>query len=407
MPKFSYKARNASGSESTAVIEAPDQRTAMERLKNQKLIVVEISENKPGFIKKIFDKINPMKPSVGSKELVLFSRQLSTLVSAGVPIVQGLSILVDQAESPLFKNVLLSVREDIEQGISINDAMRKHPVAFTELYVAMIKAGEVGGILDAILDRLSSYLEASEELKGKVKGAMVYPAVIGCIAGAVTLFLMIFIIPTFQNIFSQFGGELPLPTKVMIWISEFLRNFILLVLATPVGIFFGFKKYGETEKGRVVLDRIFLKLPVFGILIKKVSVAKFSRTLGTLIKSGVPILQALDTVGKTSGNKIIEQSIETARQAIKEGERMAEPLRKTGVFPEMVVQMIAIGEETGNLDIMLNKIADFYDQEVDVAVKGLTSMIEPLVMVVMGIVVGAIVMSMFMPMFEMGQMASK
>jgi len=280
-------------------------------------------------------------------------------------------------------------------------------VAFTELYVSMIRAGEVGGILDAILERLSSYLEASEELKGKVKGAMMYPMVISIIAGTITLFLLIFVIPTFQNIFAQFGAELPLPTRVLIGLSTFLRKMFLVVIAFPFVAFWGAKKYYSSEKGRLMVDTYSLKLPAFGLMLTKVAVAKFSRTLGTLIKSGVPILQALDTVGKTSGNKVIENAISTAITSIKEGERMAEPLKKTGVFPPMVVQMIAIGEETGNLDTMLNKIADFYDQEVDVAVKSLTSMIEPIVMVGMGIVVGAIVLAMFMPMFEMSQMASK
>lgn len=407
MPAFSYKARTASGSTVTASLEAPDQKAAMDKLRNQKLIVMEIKQVAANPLAQLIKKINPFKPSVGSKELVLFSRQFSTLVTAGVPIVQGLSILIDQAQTPVFKAVVTKIREDIEQGISITDAMKKHPVAFSELYVSMIKAGEVGGILDTILERLSAYLESAEELKGKIKGAMVYPAVISCIAGAVTLFLIMFIIPTFQNIFSSFGAELPLPTRLLIGLSNFLRHYFLLVIAVPIAAVFGFKQFRKTPKGTLLIDTYLLRVPLFGILLKKVSVAKFSRTLGTLIKSGVPILQALDTVAKTSGNKVIENAILTACVSIREGERMAEPLRKTGVFPPMVIQMIAIGEETGSLDTMLNKIADFYDQEVDVAVKGLTSMIEPVIMVVMGIVIGAIVLAMFLPMFEMGQMASK
>lgn len=407
MPKYSYKARSISGSIITDFIEAADQKTAIDKLKSQKYIIMEINEAKTNPLSGVIKKLNPFKPSVSAKELVLFSRQFSTLVTAGVPIVQGLTILMDQAESPVFKKVISSLREDIEQGISITDAMRKHPTAFSELYVSMIKAGEVGGILDAILERLSSYLEAAEELKGKVKGAMVYPAVISVVAGSVTLFLLIFIIPTFQGIFASFGAELPLPTRVLIGISTFLRKGSVFLVLFVIGLIWGFKKIRKSEKGKTITDTYALKLPLFGLLLKKVAVAKFSRTLGTLIKSGVPILQALDTVGKTSGNKVIEKAINSARDAIKEGERMADPLRKTGVFPPMVIQMIAIGEETGNLDTMLNKIADFYDQEVDVAVKGLTSMIEPLIMVGMGIVVGAIVLAMFLPMFELGDLASK
>jgi type IV pilus assembly protein PilC len=368
---------------------------------------MEMAEQKTNALLELLAKINPMKPSVSSKELVLFSRQFATLVAAGVPIVQGLTILVEQVETPLFRKVLSSVRADIEQGISITDAMKKHPQAFTELYVSMIKAGEVGGILDSILERLSSYLESAEELKAKVKGAMVYPGVISIVAGSITLFLLVFVIPTFQTIFSSFGAELPLPTRVLIGLSNFLRSYIIVLIAGLIGGGIAFKRFYQTERGKVIVDAYSLKVPIFGLLLKKVAVAKFSRTLGTLIKSGVPILQALDTVGKTSGNKVIEQAIESARAAIREGERMAEPLRKTKVFPPMVIQMIAIGEETGNLDTMLAKIADFYDQEVDVAVKSLTSMIEPLIMVVMGVVVGAIVLAMFMPMFEMSQLASK
>lgn len=407
MPKYRYKARALNGSIIQATIEGTDQKAASDKLRVQKLSIIEISEEKENPVLAILKKINPLKPTVSSHELVLFSRQFSTLVSAGVPIVQGLTILVDQAESPLFKSVITSIREDIEQGISITDAMRKHPEAFSELYVSMIKAGEVGGILDSILERLSSYLESAQALKGKVKGALVYPAVISVVAGSITLFLIMFVIPTFQNIFSSFGAELPLPTRMLIGLSDILRKFWYLVLSLPIVGFFAFKKFHGTERGKTVVDTWSLKVPVFGTMLRKVAVAKFSRTLGTLIKSGVPILQALDTVGKTSGNKVIENAINTARESIREGERMAEPLKRTGVFPPMVIQMVGIGEETGNLDTMLNKIADFYDQEVDVAVKGLTSMIEPMIMVVMGVVVGAIVLSMFLPMFSLGDLASK
>ncbi|MCX5781586.1 MAG: type II secretion system F family protein [Elusimicrobia bacterium] len=407
MAQFSYTARSITGSIKKAILEAPDQKTAMQLLRAQKLIVMEIVEKKPNNLIEILKSLNPFKPGVGNKELVLFSRQFSTLVSAGVPIVQGLSILVEQASSPIFKKILKSVREDIEQGISITEAMKKHPEAFSELYVSMIKAGEVGGILDTILERLSSYLEAAEELRGKVKGAMVYPSVVLSVAACVTLFLLIFVIPTFQTIFAGFGTELPLPTRILIGLSNLLRKLILLIIAFPFVVFIGYKQWRKTEKGLIITDTYALKIPVFGTLLKKVAIAKFSRTFGTLVKSGVPILQALDTVAKTSGNKVIENAIEKAKESIREGERMSEPLKKTGIFPPMVTQMIAIGEETGNLDTMLSKIADFYDQEVDVAVKALTSMIEPLIMVVMGIVIGAIVVAMFLPMFELGQLAGK
>ncbi len=406
MPEFIYKARGAGGAIAEGVFEAPDQRTAMERLRSQKLIVLEINEKTPGLLD-AFQKFNPFKPGVASKDIVLFSRQLSTLVSAGVALVAGLNILTEQIESPPFKVVVTKVKEDIEGGLSIADAMKKHPTAFSDLYVAMIKAGEVGGILDVILERLSTYLEAAEELKHKVKGAMTYPAVMAIVAAAVTVFLLVGVIPTFQEIFASFGAELPLPTRIVVGLSDALQNYWYAFLGVPVVLFILFKKWVKTENGKKIFDTNVLKLPMFGPLLRKVAVAKFTRTLGTLVKSGVPILQALETVAQTSGNKVIEKALLDARESIREGERISEPLRKSGVFPPMVVQMIAVGEETGNLDTMLTKIADFYDQEVDVAIKSLTSMIEPLVIVVMGILVGGIVIAMFIPMFELGSLAGK
>jgi type IV pilus assembly protein PilC len=406
MPAFAYKARMLSGSTTEGTIEAADQRAAMDELRKQKLVPIEVSESSRD-LGEIFASINPFKPRVKSKELVLFSRQLSTLVSAGVPLVQGLSILEEQVESKLFKSIVHQIREDIEAGQSITDALRKHPQAFEELYVSMIKAGEVGGILDVILERLSAYLEAAEALKGKVKGAMMYPIVVSAIAGSVTLFLIIGVIPTFKSIFEGFGAELPFVTQFLIDLSDFLRKYLLLVIAAPFVFVYAFKQYGKTEGGQRNIDAFLLKIPIFGILLRKVAVAKFTRTLATLIKSGVPILQALETVAKTAGNKVIEIAVMTSRESVKEGERIATPLRKSGVFPPMVIQMIAIGEETGNLDAMLSKIADFYDQEVDTAVKGLTSMIEPIIIVIMGLVIGFIVIAMFLPMFELGNLASK
>lgn len=406
MPQFVYKARSGGGNVTQAMIEAPDQKTALERLRSQKLIVLEINEDVPGLMHAL-QKYNPFKPGVNAKDIVLFSRQLSTLVSAGVALVNGLNILVEQIESKVFKNVVVKVKEDIEAGLSIADAMKKHPEAFSDLYVAMIKAGEVGGILDTILERLSTYLESAEALKSKVKGALVYPAVVLTIAGAVTVFLMVGVIPTFKDIFSDFGAELPLPTRIVISISDGIQHYWYIVFGIPAVGFYFFKKWINTDNGSKIFDKYVLKAPVFGPLLRKVAVAKFTRTLGTLVKSGVPILQALETVARTAGNRLIEDAIMNARESIREGERISDPLKKSGVFPPMVVQMIAVGEETGNLDTMLAKIADFYDQEVDVAVKGLTSMIEPIVIVVMGIVIGGIVVAMFIPMFELGGLASK
>jgi len=405
MAQFKYTAKNTTGKFIEGTIEAPAQRGAADKLRSQRFTVMTLNEVKPGG--SFFDRINPFKGNVASKDLVIFSRQLATLVSAGVPIVQGLNILCDQIASPVFKQIIQAIRTDIESGIAIADAMRKHPKAFSELYVSMVKAGETGGVLDAIMERLSAYLEASEELRGKVKGAMVYPIVVSGVAGLVTLFLLVFVIPTFKSVFASFGGELPMPTQILLAISDFLRHNFILLLIVPAGIFFGIKKWYKTEKGVTFIDGWLIRLPVFGDLLKKVAVAKFTRTLGTLIKSGVPILQALDTIAKTSGNKVVEKAILRARESIREGEKIADPLKASGVFPPMVIQMISVGEETGNLEIMLTKIADFYDQEVDTAVKALTSLIEPVIICVMGLVIGAIVICMFLPIFQMSSLVDK
>jgi len=401
MPTFAYKAKEANGSVKEGSIDAGKESEAVSKLRQQRLTVLEIKESGVGggLMEKIMGK-----PAVTSKDLVLFSRQLSTLVSAGVPIVQSLSILEDQQENPTFKSVLGDVRGDIEAGLSISDALKKRPEAFPEIYTAMIRAGELGGILDTILERLSGFLESAEALRAKVKSAMMYPGIVLTICGVVTIFLLTFVIPTFKAIFESFGKELPMPTQVLINISDFLRSKWYMIPAIPGGGYYAFKKYYATPAGRKWVDGKTLQLPVFGILLKKVAVAKFTRTLGTLIKSGVPIMQALETVGATAGNVVIEEAVLSARESIREGGRLADPLKKCGLFPAMVTQMIGVGEETGALDQMLSKIADFYDQEVDAAVKGLTSMIEPIVIVVMGVVIGSIVIAMFMPMFEMGSM---
>lgn len=403
MAQFKYTAKNTAGKTVEGVIEASVQKSATDKLRSQRLTVLAVNEMKNGG-SSFLDKINPFKPGVASKDLVIFSRQLATLVSAGVPIVQGLSILSDQIQSVVFKQIVNAIRSDIESGITIADAMKKHPKAFEELYVSMIRAGETGGVLDAILERLSAYLEAAEELKGKVKGAMVYPVVVCGVAGAVTLFLLIAVIPTFKNVFASFGGELPMPTQILLAISNFLRHYLLVILLLPVGAFIGIKKWYKTEAGNFAIDKMLIKSPVIGELLKKVAVSKFTRTLGTLIKSGVPILQALDTVAKTSGNKVVEAAIMKARESIREGEKIADPLKESGIFPAMVIQMISVGEETGNLEIMLTKIADFYDQEVDTAVKAMTSLIEPIIICVMGVVIGGIVICMFLPIFKMSSL---
>jgi len=407
VPVFSYKVRSPQGSTVTGTIEANDLHQAVDRLRSHRFIILEITEQKKSALNELFGKFNIFKPKVKTKDIVLFSRQLSTMINAGVPVVQGLSIIGEQIENPAFKEVINKVRDDIEAGSSIADAMAKFPESFSTLYVNMIRAGELGGVLDVILERLSSYLESSEKLKGKVKSAMVYPAVILTFAIGISVFLLVVVIPTFQNIFSSFGAELPLPTRVMISLSNILRRYIAFVILVPIALVVGTRQFYKTEFGRAKIDSFLLKLPLFGVLIRKVSIAKFTRTFGVLIKSGVPILQAMETVAKTSGNWVVEDAVLKARESIREGERITDPLASCGVFPPMVVQMIRVGEETGNLDTMLSKIADFYDQEVDVAVTSLASMIEPIIIVFMGLLVGSIVIAMFLPMFQLSSLVTK
>ncbi|MFH2205083.1 MAG: type II secretion system F family protein [Elusimicrobiota bacterium] len=405
MPKFSYIAKDSKGVEKAGMLIAPKEKAAKERIHQMKLTIVELTEKAPNPLDPILAKL-PMfgPPPVAAKDLVLFSRQLSTLVSAGVPIVQSLSILEEQAENPTFRNIIWEVREDIEAGLSISDALKKHPSAFPDIYCAMIRAGELGGILDTILERLSGFLESAEALKAKVKSAMMYPMIMLIVCGVVTVFLIMFVIPTFQKIFEGFNAELPFLTQMLVDLSDFFRDFWYVVIGGPFAFWKGVNYAYSKPQGRAWIDEKSLKSPVFGIILKKVAVAKFTRTLGTLIKSGVPIMQGLETVAATSGNVVLEKHILAARENVREGGNLATPLKASGVFPAMVTQMIGVGEETGCLDQMLEKIADFYDTEVDAAVKGLTSMIEPMVICVMGVVIGTIVIAMFMPMFEMGGM---
>jgi len=403
MPVYAYQVRNTRGNIVNGSMEAASQAAVVERLRGQKYIVISLREEKPSLLAGLFKP----KIKVKKKDVVVFSRQLATLVSAAVPIVQGLTILTEQIVDPSFKKVIEGARDDIESGSSIADALAKFPTVFDELYIHMIRAGEIGGVLDVILERLAGYLEASEQLKRRIKGAMTYPAVVSLAALGVTAFLLIFIVPRFQSIFAGMGAELPLPTQIVIKLSDLLKHYFLFMLGGLVLVFVALKQFHKTEGGSRKIDGLMLKLPVLGPLIRKAAIAKFTSTLGTLVKSGVPILQALETVAKTSGNKVIEDVIMDARRSIKEGERIATPLRASGVFPPMVVQMISVGEETGNLDTMLMKIAEFYNQEVDAAVGSLTAMLEPLVMVFLGVVAGGIVLSMYMPYFQMGELASK
>ncbi|MEW6108092.1 MAG: type II secretion system F family protein [Nitrospirota bacterium] len=339
---------------------------------------------------------------VKDKDIVVFTRQFATMIDAGLPLVQALEILSTQVENKTLARSLAAIKNDVEAGSTYADSLKKHPKVFSELYSNMVAAGESGGILDTILNRLAVYIEKAMKLKKKVKGAMIYPIVVTTVAVGVIAVIMIFVVPTFAKMFTQMGGSLPAPTKLIMAISGFLAGIgglILLILI--IGSIVAFVQIRKTEKGKAATDRIFLRLPIFGILLRKVAVAKFTRTLGTLISSGVPILDGLEITAKTAGNKIIEYAVMDVRQAVSEGKTLAEPLIKSKVFPPMVTHMIAVGESTGALDAMLSKIADFYDDEVDNAVSNLTAMMEPMLMVFLGGAVGFIVVAMYLPIFKL------
>ncbi len=355
-------------------------------------------KNKP---KDLFENIAFFQPSVTIKNIILFARQFSTMIDAGLPIIQCLDILQEQQENITFKKMLKKIKVSVEGGATLAEALKKYPKHFDDLFVNMIAAGEAGGILDTILQRLSAYMEKAAKLKAKVKGAMTYPIITIIIAVIVVAVIMVFVIPVFQNMFNDMGGSLPAPTLVVVAMSDFVRHNIAYIIGAIIIFVFAYKRFYKTVKGRAILDDLFLKLPMFGILLRKVAVAKFTRTMGTMLSSGVSILDALDIVAKTSGNVTVEKAIYSVKTGISEGQTMSVPLSESGVFPSMVCQMISVGESTGALDAMLTKIADFYDEEVDQAVENLTAMIEPFMLVFLGVVIGGLVIAMYLPIFTM------
>lgn len=397
MPFYLWSGINALGEKAKGQIEAKDEKGARILLERQRITVKKLKP-KP---KDLLENISFFQPKVTTKDIVIFTRQLSTMIDAGLPLIQGLDVLAGQQENPTFKKMLLDIKVDVESGSTFANALQKYPKYFDRLFCNMVAAGEMGGILDNVLRRLAAYMEKAQALKAKVKGAMTYPAIVLFIAFAVLAIILIFVIPTFAKMFAEFGHALPAPTQMVINLSNFMQSYFLVIIMGLVGLSFLFKKYYNTDSGRLVVDRLLLKVPIFGTLIRKVAVAKFTRTLGTLITSGVPIIEALNVAGATAGNKIIENAILNVRSGISEGRPIAEPLAESTVFPGMVVQMIAVGEATGALDAMLNKIADFYDNEVDTAVDALTSMLEPLMIVFLGGTVGTIIIAMYLPIFEM------
>lgn len=399
MPKFNWEARSKTGAAQKGVMEAASAAIVEAQLRKIGFSNISISEvaKKTSFNLPSFGKSG----KVSTKDLVIFTRQFATMIDSGLPLVQCLEILSSQQENKTFKDILFKVKESVEGGSTFADALAKHPKAFDQLFVNLVAAGEVGGILDTILQRLAAYIEKAMKLKKQIKGAMVYPITILSIAVIVIGVIMVFVIPTFAKMFADFGSDLPGPTKMVIGLSTFMKRYIVVIIAVIYGIGWLIKKYYNTPDGRKKIDRMALRAPIVGPLIRKVAVAKFTRTLGTMVSSGVPIMDALEIVAKTAGNKIVEEAIYGVRQAISEGKTMADPLAACGVFPPMVVQMISVGEATGAMDTMLNKIADFYDDEVDDAVAAMTSMLEPLLMVFLGTTVGGLVIALYLPIFKL------
>jgi type IV pilus assembly protein PilC len=396
MPTFTYKSR-VRGKIQTGEVEAENEKTAVTKLKSQNIRVTTIKK-KAGESALFGPKVH----KISTRDVVIFTRQFSTMVDAGLPLVQCLDILGKQSDNPTFGETILRVKANIEVGNNLSESLKKFPKIWDQLYCNLVEAGEVGGILDVILRRLAEYIEKAESLKKKVKAAMVYPGAIVSVAFIVVAFLMIFVIPAFATMFEGAGQTLPGPTQIVMDVSNFFQHQWYVMIGGGFAFVFVFKKVYATERGNIEIDRIALKLPVFGNLIRKVSVAKFSRTLGTLISSGVNLIEGLDICARTSGNKIVEIAVFKTIQAIKEGETIAAPLSRESVFPPMVIQMIDVGESSGSLDKMLSKIADFYDEEVDAAVEGLTALLEPMLMVFLGCIVGFIVVAMYLPIFEMG-----
>jgi len=397
MPVFVWEGTTRKNEAKKGEMEAADELAVRGLLRRQGFKSIAIKK-KPKDISEYFPFL---KGKVAEKDVVVFCRIFSTMINAGLPLIQCLDLLNQQEQNKTFKEIIKKVKEDVESGASLTDALRKHPAVFDDLFVNLVAAGEAGGILDVILGRLSSYMEKAMKLKSQVKGAMTYPIAVLAISIGVVALLLIKVIPVFQKMFEGMGGELPGPTQFLVNASAFAQSYWWIVAGVIVAFVVAFGRFYKTEKGRWTIDSLLLKAPIFGPLLKKVAVAKFSRTLSTMMNSGVPILEGLNIVSKTSGNVVVEAALIKTRQSISEGRTIAEPLMETGIFPPMVVQMIAVGEATGALDTMLSKIADFYDDEVDAAVSAMTALLEPIMMVFLGGIVGGMIIAMYLPIFKM------
>ncbi len=401
MSLYQYTAKDKTGQSVSGSLESNSDTEVADLLHKKEMVVISIE-----LAKNASANAKSKDKKVKLDDLVIFSRQLATMIDAGIPLVNALGILSEQIETEGLKEVVVTVRRDIEEGISFCDALAKHPVVFSELFINMVKAGETSGMLDEVLDRLATFLEKQSALNRKISSSLVYPAVVVSMSMIITAVLLLKVVPTFKGIFDSLGGTLPMPTQVLIFISDLLRKyFIYTVVGVSLSIFFA-KRYLNTAIGRYKFDSFLLNAPVVGPLFKKLAVARFSRTFSTLVRSGVSILSALEIVSKTSGNKVVEESILNCSKSVCDGEPISRPLAKSGVFPPMVTRMISVGEQTGQLEKMLSKIADFYDEQVDAAASGLTSMIEPLVIAFLGVVIGGIVIALFLPIFKISQLMS-
>lgn len=401
MATFACTVRDAKGQQVQRNVEADNLAAARAKLREQGLFPIDIKEKQGGddFLAPLNRYLMRFK-KVKLKEMVIFTRQFATMINSGVALLRALNVMVDQAQSELFKKILGEIKAGVEEGRSLSECMAEHPRTFSKLYVSMVAAGEIGGVLDEVLERLASFMENNARLIGQVKTAMTYPSVVSFIAGGIFIFLLYFVIPIFKDMFGQMGVDLPAFTQLLIDMSSFIRDYWYLALGGSLGTVYGLIAFIKTPFGRSWFDNVMLKAPVFGDIIRKVAVARFTRTLGTLLRSGVPLMTALEITQDTAGNVHIAAGIAKVREAVSEGEGMTKPLEQTQLFPPMVTQMIAIGEESGNIDAMLSKVADFYDEEVEQAVKALTSLLEPIMMVGIGGMVGSIIIGMYLPMFS-------
>jgi len=403
MPTFTYKGVKTDGGAVAAEITAADERAAARQLRSQGITVQALAAKRAiggGFDLASLPVIGTFLGGVRSRDVSVFTRQFGTMISAGLPLVQCLQALGQQAERKSFQDIIARIAADVEGGSTLSEALGRHPKVFDELYVNLVHVGEIGGVLDSMLARLAIYMEKSEALKHRVRTAMVYPILVVTVALGVVTFLLIFIIPIFTKFYEKAGVPLPAPTQFVVGLSTFVVNYWWGMIGGAIGGFFAFRAWYKTEQGRLTVDRFLLRAPIFGVLLRKIAVARFTRTLSALISGGVPILDALRITAKTAGNKIVENAVLAARERVTAGQTLAEPLRQSKVFPAMVVQMVSVGEQTGALDNMLAKVADYYEDEVDVAVSGLTALLEPIMIVFLGIVVGGIVISMYLPIFQ-------